>query len=264
VTHKGALKQKLKKPPQTSATWFSGVMLALLGGVLAGCAARPQEIGREPELSPVGSGLAAAAQTTSSVVQPERMAAIERGRASPGSTWRDRGTDLFRDPRARRVGDIVTVTIVMKDKASLDNSSKRSRDSSHGFGLDVTSKLDWKSFAAATSTALDSSLKSNTAQDGKGEIERSETIDLRVAAVVTGVLPNGNLIIQGSQEMRVNYELRVLTFTGIVNVADIKADNTISHDRIAEARMSYGGRGRMMEVQQPAWGHQVIDLIFPF
>jgi flagellar L-ring protein precursor FlgH len=189
---------------------------------------------------------------------------MDRVRGAPGSTWRERGTDLFRDPRARRVGDILTVTILMKDKASLDNSSKRSRDSSHGFGLDMDSKIDWKSFAAAAKTAIDSNIKSNTATDGKGEIERSETIDLRIAAVVTDVLPNGNLVIQGSQEIRVNFELRVLTFTGIVNVADIKADNTISHDRIAEARMSYGGRGRMMEVQQPAWGHQVVDLLFPF
>ena len=232
-------------------------------GSLAGCAARPREIGREPELSPVGSGL----MTTTSSVGPPPHAALppmDRARGAPGSTWRERGTDLFRDPRARRVGDILTVTILMKDKASLDNKSKRSRDSSHGFGLDMDSKIDWKSFATAAKTAIDSNIKSNTATDGKGEIERSETIDLRVAAVVTDVLPNGNLMIRGSQEIRVNYELRVLTFTGIVNVADIKADNTISHDRIAEARMSYGGRGRMMEVQQPAWGHQVIDLVFPF
>lgn len=233
-------------------------------GLLAGCAAKPREIGREPELSPVGSGLMAAAQATSSVGPSLQRSDVEHRRGTPGSTWRERGTDLFRDPRARRVGDIVTVTILMKDKASLDNSSKRSRDSSHGFGLDMNSKIDWQSFAAAATTAIDSAIKSNTAQDGKGAIARSENIDLRVAAVVSNVLPNGNLVIQGTQEIRVNYELRVLTFTGIVNVADIKADNTISHDRIAEARMSYGGRGRIMEVQQPAWGHQVIDLIFPF
>jgi flagellar L-ring protein precursor FlgH len=241
-------------------------MVPCLLALLAGCAVRPQEIGREPELSPVGSGLVSARQVTSSIDPPPHAAlpAMDRGRGAPGSTWRERGTDLFRDPRARRVGDLLTVTIVMKDKASLDNSSKRSRDSSHGFGLDMDTKIDWKSFATAAKTAIDSSIKSSTATDGKGEIERSETIDLRIAAVVTDVLPNGNLVIQGSQEIRVNYELRVLTFTGIVNVADIKADNTISHDRIAEARMSYGGRGRMMEVQQPAWGHQIIDQIFPF
>jgi flagellar L-ring protein precursor FlgH len=152
----------------------------------------------------------------------------------------------------------------MKDKASLDNSSKRSRDSSHGFGLDMSHAIDWKGFVSAGTAKADSALKSNTATDGKGEIARSENIELRVAAVVTDILPNGNLVIEGSQEIRVNYELRVLTFTGIVSPVDIKADNTISHERIAEARMSYGGRGRIMEVQQPAWGHQVIDLLFPF
>jgi len=238
---------------------IAGTLLTLL----AGCAAKPREIGREPELSPVGSGLMVP-RATASVIARDELPMAARAHATPGSTWRERGTDLFRDPRARRVGDIMTVTIVMKDKATLDNSSKRSRDSSLGFGLDMSGSADWRSFAAAAKAAIDSEIKSNTAQDGKGAIARSENIDLRVAAVVMDVLPNGNLVIQGSQEIRVNYELRVLTFTGIVNATDIKADNTVSHDRIAEARMSYGGRGRIMEVQQPAWGHQVIDLIFPF
>lgn len=250
--------------PRVRTQRAQSIAITLFVAALAGCAAKPQEIGREPELSPVGSGLLASTQTTSSLARPSETSLVERPRASPGSTWRDRGTDLFRDPRARRIGDILTVTILIKDKASLDNSSKRSRDSAHGFGLDMTTNIDWKSFASAATTAVDSSIKSNTSTDGKGEITRSENIDLRVAAVVTNVLPNGNLVIRGSQEIRVNYELRVLAFTGIVNVSDIKADNTISHDRIAEARMSYGGRGRSMEVQQPAWGHQVIDLIFPF
>lgn len=237
---------------------------ALLAVALAGCAARPLEIGREPELSPVGAGLRRASN-------PESQAGTEqlfpqRGRefVRADTLWRERGSDLFRDPRARRAGDILTVTISMKDKASFDNSSKRSRDSSRGFGLDMSHAIDWKAFASAGSAKVDSAIKSNTATDGKGEIARSENIDLRIAAVVSDILPNGNLVIEGSQELRVNYELRVLTFTGIVSPVDIKADNTISHERIAEARMSYGGRGRSMEVQQPGWGQQVIDLVFPF
>jgi len=237
--------------------------LAVLCSVLAGCAARPLEIGREPELSPVGSGLTVPV-TDATALAGHQHAARAHTISANGSLWQERGTDLFRDPRARRVGDILTVTISIKDKASFDNSSKRSRDSSHGFGLDMSHNIDWKGFASAVSAQMDSAVTSNTSQDGKGAIVRSENIDLRIAAVVTGVVPNGNLVIRGSQELRVNYELRVLTFTGIVNVTDIKADNTISHDRIAEARMSYGGRGRIMEVQQPAWGHQVIDLLFPF
>jgi flagellar L-ring protein precursor FlgH len=246
--------------------WRSGplVMCLFVVMVTAGCAARPLEVGREPELSPVGAGLRRASNPDPQVSAEHLFPEKGREFARADTVWRERGGDLFRDPRARRIGDILTVTISMKDKANLDNSSKRSRDSSHGFGLDISHAVDWKGFTSAGTAKADSSLKSNTATDGKGEIARSENIELRVAAIVTDILPNGNLVIEGSQEIRVNFELRVLTFTGIVSPVDIKADNTISHERIAEARMSYGGRGRMMEVQQPAWGHQVIDLLFPF
>lgn len=235
-----------------------------LAVALAGCSARPLEIGREPELSPVGAGLSRPGPEAN--MASERLAAPLRSRQpiSSGSLWQDRAADLFKDPRARRAGDILTVMISMKDKASFDNSSKRSRDASHGFGLDISHAIDWKGYASAAQAKANSAVKSNTSQDGKGAIARSENIDLKIAAVVTDVLPNGNLVIQGSQELRVNFELRVLTFTGVVNIADIKADNTVSHDRIAEARMSYGGRGRIMEVQQPAWGQQIVDLLFPF
>ncbi|MGE0629218.1 MAG: flagellar basal body L-ring protein FlgH [Hyphomicrobiaceae bacterium] len=236
----------------------------MLAALAAGCAARPSEIGREPVLSPVGSGIARPAHDPTAELKRGYAAAVAAQPISTGSLWRDRAADLFRDPRARHVGDILTVTISMKDKASLDNKSKRSRDATRGFGLDMSHDIDWSAFVSAGSAKVDTAIKSNTSTDGKGEIARSENIDLRVAAVVTEVLPNGSLLIQGSQEIRVNYELRVLTFTGVVSITDIKADNTIPHDRIAEVRMSYGGRGRSMEVQQPAWGQQIVDLVFPF
>lgn len=240
------------------------VTILLFGIALSGCSGEPLEIGREPALSPIGAGIRRQAPAepaqAASLSLPSKLA--ENG--ATGSLWIDRGGDLFRDPRARRIGDILTVSISIKDKASFDNSSKRSRDSAHGFGLDMTHNIDWKGFASAVSAKADSAVKANTSTDGKGAIARSENIDLRIAAIVTGVLDNGNLVIEASQELRVNYELRVLTFSGIVNIADIKADNTISHERIAEARMSYGGRGRIMEVQQPGWGQQIVDRILPF
>ncbi|TIV92058.1 MAG: flagellar basal body L-ring protein, partial [Mesorhizobium sp.] len=105
---------------------------------------------------------------------------------------------------------------------------------------------------------------SSTETNADGEIKRSEDIELNVAAVVTEVLPNGNLMIRGSQEVRVNYELRVLTIAGMVRPSDIGAENTIPYERIAEARISYGGRGRASEVQQPAYGQQVLDQVLPF
>jgi flagellar L-ring protein precursor FlgH len=107
-------------------------------------------------------------------------------------------------------------------------------------------------------------IDSSTSTQGQGSINRSEQIRLSIAATVTAVLPNGNFVVQGSQEFRVNYEMRVLTIGGIVRPRDISRENTVPYDKIAEARISYGGRGRLMEVQQPAWGQQLYDLAWPF
>lgn len=242
--------------------------VALVAAAMGGCAMRPTELAREPALSPVVATTDRPNlwhQDGLKVDGSRTTVADQFGRAGEStSLWRNRRADLFRDPRARYVGDILTVTISIKDKASLDNNSKRSRDASNGLGFDLSHAIDMAGVASKGTGTANSSIKSNTSQDGKGAIARSESIDLRIAATVVGVLPTGNLLIEGSQEVRVNYELRVLTFTGIVNIADIKADNTITYERIAEARMSYGGRGRIMEVQQPGWGQQILDQVNPF
>ena len=243
----------------------------LVAAFLAGCASLPREIAREPELSPVGSGIRRIVERMDAPA-PDRAGMKDRGvsvayrsdAGASGSLWRDRGADLFRDARARRPGDILTVKISIKDKASLGNSSKRSRDAAVGMGIDFSHAIALPGLTSEGTAESKASVNSNTSSDGKGEIARSESIDLRLAAVVTAVLPNGNVAIEGSQEVRVNYELRVLAFSGIVNIADIQADNTINYDRVAEARMSYGGRGRSMEVQQPGWMHQITDLVAPF
>jgi flagellar L-ring protein precursor FlgH len=228
-----------------------------LAALLAGCATNPRDIGREPHLTPVGAGL-----------NPERVplpsASLARPVYSSGnSLWQDGSSDLFRDPRATKIGDVVTVKIAIKDRASLDNTSERSRNASSGLNFELG--YDFKTILKGKGDAtLDGKVDSKTATKGEGAISRSESIELLVAAVVTDVLPNGNLVISGTQEVRVNFEVRVLGVSGVVRPRDIATDNSVSYEKIAEARISYGGRGRITEVQQPGVGQQIIDILRPF
>jgi flagellar L-ring protein precursor FlgH len=232
------------------------LLISLLA--VSGCSVAPQDIAREPHLTPIGSGL-----QTSKIPNVQRVS-VQQMQPRANSTWVDSGADLFRDARAVRVGDVVTVKIQIKDKAQFDNNTSRSRDSKRGTGGDLKYAIAAFGVNKAGDATVDANVNGTTSTEGKGAIQRSESIDLLVAAVVTEVLPNGNLIISGSQEVRVNFEVRVLNVSGIVRPRDISTDNSVSYDRIAEARISYGGRGRLMEVQQPAWGQQVIDVIAPF
>ena len=156
----------------------------------------------------------------------------------------------------------------IQDKAKLDNNSKRSRNSDGSldasFAYDISAAATQQHLLGKGSGSFTPKVKAATSTDGKATIDRSETISLLVAAVVTDVLPNGNLVIGGTQEVRVNFEMRLLSVAGIVRPRDIATDNTVSYDRIAEARISYGGNGRMTDVQQPGWGQQVIDAIAPY
>ncbi len=249
--------------PRPSARFSIGNVALLVLGVLAlamgGCASSPLEIGRPPTLSAVGSGLLA-----DRVPLPAEP--ITQPTYRPGnSIWQDGSADLFRDPRARRIGDVVTVKISIKDKATMDNNSKRSRDATTKLKPKLAYDLaNSAGLASSGDLSVDLEAEAETSTDSKGGINRSEKIELLVAAVVTGVLPNGNLIVSGSQEVRVNFEVRELSVAGIVRPRDISTDNSISYDKIAEARISYGGRGRITEVQQPAVGQQLFDLLTPF
>lgn len=233
---------------------FGIVCFLLLGG----CANQVRDFAREPHLTPVGAGL-----------RPDRVAILgdppaTRSYQRGNSFWQDTSADLFRDPRAMRVGDVMTVKISIKDKASFDNTSERSRDSKRNLNFDTSYDLKFPFLTGKGEGKLDSTVNSGTSTKGQGAITRSESIELLVAAVVSDVLPNGNLVISGTQEVRVNFELRVLSVAGVVRPRDIATDNTISYDKIAEARIAYGGRGRITEVQQPGWGQQLYDLIAPF
>jgi len=230
------------------------ISIAAVAISLAGCAGDIREIGREPVMTPVGTGLITDVQPSASALflptrQPNHQSSI----------WDGGRADIYSDQRATKIGDVVTVQIAINDSASFGNATDRSLNSevNTGFNWTLTTGNQMNQFnPQLTSSALSST-------QGQGTIDRSEKIQLAVAAVVTDVLPNGNLIVSGSQEVRVNYELRLLNVAGIVRPLDISKANTISYDKIAEARISYGGRGRIMEVQQPTLLQQIYDRLKP-
>lgn len=231
--------------------------LAILTGLaLAGCSAHgTEELGRAPALSPVGYGVGSAATPSKYSYPTPPPNSVRRF-----SLWDDRQSNFFTDARALNQGDILTVRIQINDRARFQNESQRNRASNRGIGLGVN--FGWDGFS--TGGAADANIGSDSSSRGSGSTVRSENIQLSVAAVVTDVLGNGNLVISGSQEVLVNHELRVLTIAGIVRPSDIDAGNTVSYERIAEARIAYGGRGRITEVQQPPIGQQVLDAVLPF
>lgn len=221
--------------------------------LLTGCSTDLEDFNRAPPLSPVGQGIGAAASNIS-VDEVETL-------SSPAQSWIGGSADFFRDPRASRQGDLLTVRIGIDDKASLNSTSNRSRKSSADGAVGLN--LDWMGQTKADLSG-EASVDSNSSSAGQGTTARSERIELSVAAMVTRVMPNGSLLIEGSQEVEVNFEQRVLHVSGLVRPVDISPDNSISYEKIAEARISYGGRGRISEVQQPAWGQQIWDRISPF
>lgn len=187
--------------------------------------------------------------------------------ASANSLWRNGARAFFHDQRASHIGDILTVNININDNAKLQNETVANRKASNSLGVpnllgfeSTLGRLLPKAFNPSTAISTNSS----TASDGTGSVNRSEAISLTIAAVVTQVLPNGNLVIQGKQEVRINQELRELTIAGIVRPEDITSANTIQHTQIAEARVSYGGKGQLSTVQGVPAGQAVLNKFSPF
>ncbi|HWA62230.1 MAG TPA: flagellar basal body L-ring protein FlgH [Caulobacteraceae bacterium] len=187
--------------------------------------------------------------------------------ASANSLWRAGARTFFIDQRASRVGDILTVLIEIDDSAKTQNTTNTSRTTAnkagvpHFFGLESTiAKIMPKAFDPTDVIETNNA----TSNAGAGSVSRAEKINLTIAAVVTQVLPNGNLVIQGEQEVRTNNDTRQLTVSGIVRPEDVSSANTIRHTQIAEARISYGGRGDVSQVQRTPWGSSILQRITPF
>lgn len=224
---------------------------------------RLDHLGKPPSLSP-------------NTESPEHVAMLWPGlplHAQPqrtvdgSSLWSGGQQSLLGDQRAIKKGDILTVVIELDEKAEISNDTNRSRSGSEDlkvpglFGLPQRAATHLPDGASMDEAV---SIDSSSVSKGKGSVKRKEKLTLRVAATVIDVLPNGVLSISGSQELRVNFELRELLVSGYVRPQDISRQNEITYDKIASARVSYGGRGQIMDVQQPRYGQQVIDALLPF
>jgi flagellar L-ring protein precursor FlgH len=251
----------------TSPLFRLPLLSVLLGGLtLGGCGTldRLSEVGQPPELAPIENPV------EKKDYQPVVLPMPQQGMTMPQSSsslWRAGARSFFKDQRAGKTGDIVTVEINITDSATVNNSTSRSRTSAEDSDLSTIlgfqSQLDNILPDEVDPTNL-TSFGSTSSTQGVGSIDRSESVTLTVAAIITQVLPNGNLVIMGRQEVRVNYELRELIITGIVRPEDITNQNTIAHTQIAEARIAYGGRGHISEMQKPRWGQEIYEVLFPF
>jgi len=217
-----------------------------------------------PQLHPVASPAALTGGAQQTMPQPA-FASYEP--AAPNSLWRNGSRSFFNDQRASRIGDILTVLIEIDDRAELSNSSNRSRTGSTSAGVSNFFGLE-ETVGQLFNGAFDNdnlvSADAESTHAGTGAINREEKIELTVAAVIVDRLPNGNLVLAGRQEVRINGEVRELTVSGIARPEDITSANTISHTEIAEARISYGGRGQISSVQRPGWGQRIGDAITPW
>ena len=242
------------------------IVLSLGMTQIAACntMSRLSEVGDGPELTTIENPVAAESYQPVSMPMPAPQAVAD----NPNSLWRSGAKAFFKDHRAKEVGDILTVKLELNDSATLSNVTERDRSDSED--VDITSLLGYEDHMSAL---LPSSIDApgtiadfgNThSTSGDGAITRSEAVDLELAAVVTQILPNGNLVLMGRQEVIVNSELRELMVTGVIRTSDIDTDNTIEHTKIAEMRVAYGGRGSLSQLQQPRWGMQVWDVLFPF
>lgn len=233
--------------------------LLLLGAasLLTGCGTYE----RLSELGGTGPKLAPINNPAPSVSVPMPQAPTEPRGAD--SLWQPGARSFFHDPRASRVGDIITVNISVADAAKISNTTSRSRTNADDANLSNFFGLE-KALPSSMDPGSLVKMGSDTSNVGSGSVDRSEKINLTLAALVTQVLPNGNMVIAGHQQMRINGELRDLAITGIIRTEDITSANTIDLTQIAEARLSYGGRGIISDVQQPRLGSQLFDILMPW
>jgi len=240
---------------------LTGALLVILSAA-GGCSAidRITQIGEQPKLAAIEN------PTSQPGYKPVQMPMPKPEVASynANSLWRNGSRAFFKDQRAARIGDILTVTVNFTDNANINNETKRDRTSKEDSGISdfIGAQTITQAHKILPGKLL--TTDSTSKYDGSGSVDRKENLKTNVAAVVTQVLPNGNLVVEGKQEIRVNFEIRELIVAGIVRPEDIQSDNTIDSSKIAQARIAYGGRGQITDFQQPRYGQQFTDILLPF
>ena len=245
---------------------YSKLGLVLLScSALSACGAtdRMKNIGKAPDMAGIVN------PTTQVGYQPVSLPMPSPKNVKPqkNSLWAADRTTFFKDQRASDVGDIITVLVDINDEAELENESTRTRAS--GEDADLPTFLGYEQ---ALDRILPEAIQNNdlvnfdatSNHTGSGTVEREEEVSVQLAAIITQILPNGNMVINGSQEVLVNFEKRILTVDGVIRPEDISVSNTVSYEQIAEARIAYGGEGQITDVQQPRYGQQLYDIVFPF
>jgi flagellar L-ring protein FlgH len=240
-------------------------LILLLATVLAGCNffERLSNVGSEPPLTEIVNPVAIKGYQPVSMPMPRPQPVVQQA----NSLWRPGSKAFFKDQRANQVGDILTVLVEIEDEATLNNSTDTSRVGSEKAGFAGFFGLESQLgdiLPDGTSSAGLVDLGSDSSVSGSGTVDRNETIKMEISAIVTQILPNGNMVIIGRQEVRVNFESRDLSVTGVIRPEDITSANTIESAKIAEARIAYGGRGHLTDVQQARYGQQLFDIIFPW
>ena len=231
--------------------------------LVAAACGRMEQVGRAPDFSPLEGSYQHHAMYSS----PFPDDADPEPPADEASLWTAGKSSLLGDRRAGQRGDILTVVIEIDDSAEISNTTGRSRSGTESMGMPslfgIPQRLDNRlPEGASMADAVDTD--SSSSYRGQGSVARNEQLTLRIAATVVEKLPNGVLRIEGQQEVRVNNELRELVVTGYVRPADVSRQNEVTYDKIAGARIAYGGRGQITDVQQPRYGQQIADILLPF
>ena len=261
-------------------------LILLVSLFLVSCTDSMKQLKRVGKIPPMSKVEVPVNQTANTVDSEKAYIAHVK---KTNSLWKPGSTTFFRDNRAWNIGDIVKVVVEIKDSAKVNSATKQSRNSEDDLNVETLFNNSKNTKATVVTTPNASQvlqseaasklpipllqdtllgtlvdLKSKYTHNGAGNINRQENVTTQIAANVMQVLPNGNLVIFGHQEVRINYELREIKVAGIIRPKDISATNAINLDQIAQARVSYGGRGVVSDVQNPKLGAQVLEIIKPF